>query len=90
MHFLRDCLRRMTTVRFADPATGRVLARLDRGRVTSLAPTVAETDTIVHRVLTNLGGIPSDVKVDHACEVLRMDEARTLGAWGSGAHTSSR
>lgn len=85
MRFLRDCLRRMITIRFAEQGTGRVLARLDRGRVTGLAPALAEADPIVHRVLTELGVIRMDATLGDAGEVLIPSQARTLGAWGERA-----
>jgi hypothetical protein len=82
MRFLRDCLRRMTTVRFADHVTGRVHARLENGRLTSLDPDLADAAPAVHRVLTALGAIrPADATQD-AGEVLRVNGACTLGAWG--------
>jgi hypothetical protein len=81
MRFLRDCLRRMTTIRFADHASGRVLARLDHGRLTGLAPAGADDGTI-RRVLTALGTLRNPVPFDDVGEVLRPSEARTLGDWG--------
>ncbi len=90
MRFLRDCLRRMTTVRFADHESGRVLARLDRGRITCLAPALAEYDPMIYRVLTDLEAIPVGTKFDNVCEVLRVDEARTLGTWGLEIPASSQ
>ncbi|WP_082513932.1 hypothetical protein [Methylobacterium sp. Leaf465] len=82
MRFLRDCLRRMTTIRFADHATGRVLARLDSGRLTSLVPTLAEADPVVHRVLTGLGVIRQAEANAGSSEALQVSGACTLGAWG--------
>ncbi|MCJ2033995.1 zeta toxin family protein [Methylobacterium sp. J-068] len=80
MRFLRDCVRRMTTIRFADHATGRVLARLDQGRLTSLALEGIDGG-VIGGVLTALGLRPTAPVAD-AGEVLRRRDARTLGAWG--------
>ncbi|MET3693697.1 hypothetical protein ABID43_003248 [Methylobacterium goesingense] len=84
MRFLRDCIRRMTTIRFADHQTGRVLARLERGRLASLAPEAADGGTI-RRLLTDLRVPPAAGTIQDDGEVLAVAEARTLGAWGPAA-----
>ena len=78
IRFLRDCLRRMTTIRFADHASGRVLARIDRGRLTGLATDGAA----IHPVLTALDLLPTAKPVATCDETLCGRQARTLGAWG--------
>ncbi|MGU3358850.1 hypothetical protein ACLBWX_00795 [Methylobacterium sp. M6A4_1b] len=85
MRFLRDCLRRMTTIRFADHATGRVLAHLENGRLARLAPMLAGADPIVHRVLAALCVLSSAEATVDTSEALRVSEACTLGAWGEDA-----
>lgn len=80
MRFLRDCLRRMTTIRFADHATGRVLARLDHGRLTGLE----EDAAAIHGVLAALELLPTARPVATCAETLCQRQARTLGAWGQG------
>jgi hypothetical protein len=84
MRFLRDCIRRMTTIRFADHQTGRVLARLERGRLASLAPEAVDGGTI-RRLLTDLRVPPAAGTIQDDGEVLSVAEARTLGAWGPSA-----
>lgn len=81
MRFLRDCIRRMSTIRFADHATGRVLARLERGRLASLASDDAEAGPI-RGVLTALGLLRAADRIGDDGEILRVRDARTLGAWG--------
>ncbi|MFD1302657.1 zeta toxin family protein [Methylobacterium marchantiae] len=92
MGFLRDCVRRMTTIRFADHATGRVYARLDRGRLSNLAtdivPRSAE-DPDLQAALVAMG-VPVDRSgplsaVPQPDEWLRPGEAPTLGRWGNAA-----
>jgi hypothetical protein len=84
MRFLRDCIRRMTTIRFAEHATGRVIARLDRGRLTSLAPS-ATNDDVIRQALEALSLLRATDRIADAGEVLSMHGACTLGAWGSAA-----
>lgn len=85
MRFLRDCLRRMTIIRFADHATGRVLAHLENGRLASLAPMLAEAAPMVHQVLTALDVLSSAEATVDTGEALRIKGACTLGAWGEDA-----
>lgn len=86
--FLRDCIRRMTTVRFADSTTGRVYARLDRGRLTSLAEDVVvrsagEPDLEAALIAMGVAGhVPVVPRPD---EILRPEQTQTLGEWGDPA-----
>jgi hypothetical protein len=83
--FLRACLDRIPTVRFARAETGQVFLRLERGRVTGIAPAGladfvagpegAATWAALARP-ADLAGIPT---VD---ETLDPAHEPTLGAWG--------
>ncbi|MDP4004464.1 hypothetical protein [Methylobacterium sp. NEAU K] len=85
--FLRDCLRRMATVRFAQAETGRVFVRLDRGRITGLdRAALAEAgdgpDWAAARAVI---GIPADRSgIPDLDETVDPVEEPTLGAWGPG------
>lgn len=84
--FLRDCVRRMTTVRFADHATGRVYARCDGGRLTRLdraAARRAEHDPDLRAALAAMGAADGAVDLTDGAEVLCHDDGRTLGSWGA-------
>ncbi|NEU12675.1 hypothetical protein G3T14_11060 [Methylobacterium sp. BTF04] len=88
MDFLRACLRRMTTVRFADHATGRVYARFDRGHLTSLDPAtlgLAQVEPDIGAALIAMGIRGTTPTVPDSNESLRPAEAQTLGSWGEGA-----
>ena len=83
--FLRECLRRMGTVRFADSETGRVFARLDRGRLAGLDPNglaSASGGEDVAAALPLIGWPNAADGVPGIDEWLRADEEPTLGAWG--------
>lgn len=85
--FLRDCVRRMTTVRFADHATGRVYARCDGGRLTSLdraAARRAEHDPDLRAALAAMGAADGAVDPADGAEILCHADGRTLGSWGPG------
>jgi len=84
--FLRECLRRMATIRFVQAETGRAILRLDRGKITglngdALAAVEAGPDWDATRALINIpvetAGLPL---LD---ETLYPAEQPTLGAWGS-------
>lgn len=83
--FLRDCVKRMTTIRFADHATGRVYARVDRGRLTALAadaPARADADADLAAALSAMGVSKSGAPTVEPEEDLRPSDAQTLGEWG--------
>ena len=75
MRFLRDCLRRMTTIRFADHATGRVLAHLERR-----APDEPSADA-------RRGGPDGAIGVLTALDVLRRRRGPWTTARSSGQAT---
>lgn len=82
--FLRDCLRRMETIRFADHADGRVYARFDKGRLTGLdraAVARAQWGDDVREAMA-AAGLMSDAIVAAPDEILRPRDAQTLGCWG--------
>jgi len=84
--FLRECLRRMTAIRFVQAETGRAILRLDRGRITgldsaALAALADESDWMAARALI---GLPDDLAaIPILDETLRPADQPTLGAWGS-------
>lgn len=83
--FLRACLKRMTTIRFADHGTGRVYARLDAGRLTSLAPEILERarrDRTIAAALAAMGIGEASRGVGDTGEILRRVGSATLGSWG--------
>ncbi len=88
--FLRACLHRMTTIRFADFDTGRVYARLDQGRLTSLAPEIlarARQDRTIAAALAAMGIGDASHGVGDAGEVLCRAGSATLGSWGEAPET---
>ncbi|WP_375407976.1 hypothetical protein [uncultured Methylobacterium sp.] len=90
--FLRDCVRRMTTVRFADHATGRVYARCDGGRLTSLdraAARRAEHDPDLRVALAAMGAADGALDPADGAEILCHADGRTLGSWGTGQAPSA-
>ncbi|MEH3118035.1 MAG: hypothetical protein PGN25_10700 [Methylorubrum populi] len=83
--FLREALRRLAVVCFADRRSGRVFARFERGRLTGLDPAglaAARADAETARALT-AAGIP-----ERAGGLPPLDDVScpagtaTLGAWG--------
>ena len=89
--FLRAILRRIATVRFAEPATGRVVARfeggrlagLDRPRLDALRADPARDPAMAEALAA--AGLFSDMAA--ACpdldETLCPESAATLGDWGA-------
>ncbi|MGU3540753.1 hypothetical protein, partial [Methylobacterium sp. A54F] len=85
--FLRQCVRRLATVRFADHATGQVYARVDGGRFTCLDRALfarAQADPDAAAGLAAAGGSGAPDAPDHPGERLRREATHTLGAWGAG------
>ncbi|KAB1073359.1 DEAD/DEAH box helicase family protein [Methylobacterium planeticum] len=85
--FLRQCARRMATIRFAEHATGRVYASLDRGRLTcrdGAAYARALADPDVRAAFSAIGGdrLCDEAPPAAASENISRDETETLGAWG--------
>jgi hypothetical protein len=83
--FLRACLRRMGVIRFVQAETGRVILRLDRGRVSALDPVAlaAASDDPEWAAARALIGVPTDLNVCPVIdEVLCPADTPTLGAWG--------
>jgi hypothetical protein len=82
--FLRDCVRKMTTIRFADHADGRVYARFDGGILTSLdraSVSRARWRDDVGRAMAAMG-LMSDAVVPEPDEILHPRGTQTLGCWG--------
>lgn len=80
--FLRQCARRLSCVRFAEQATGRVYARLEGGRLVCLdravfARMLADPDT--RAAFAALGANPPDAGAEPD---LDRADTHTLGAWG--------
>ncbi|GJE82965.1 zeta toxin family protein [Methylorubrum thiocyanatum] len=86
--FLREALRRLSVVRFAERETGRVFARFEHGRLVGLDAAglaAACRDTGTARALA-AAGLPERADgVPPLEEVLRPVETSTLGAWGPAA-----
>jgi hypothetical protein len=83
--FLRACLRRMGVIRFVQAETGRVILRLDRGRLSALDPVAlaAASDDPEWAAARALIGVPTDSQVCPVIdEVLCPADTPTLGAWG--------
>ena len=84
--FLRDCLRRIATVRFVQAETGRVFLRLERGAVTGLDPDGlrAAGDGPEMAAALALVRMP-DGTVPALDETLEPAQEPTLGAWGQAS-----
>ena len=84
--FLRDCLRRIATVRFVHAGTGRVFLRLERGQVTGLDPDglSAAGDGPEMAAALALVGMPRGT-LPTLDETLQPALEPTLGAWGKPA-----
>ncbi|CAA2103467.1 hypothetical protein MBUL_02210 [Methylobacterium bullatum] len=88
MSFLSDCVRRMTTIRFADHGTGRVYARLESGRLSHLAADVVSRATEapdLHAALAAMGVADQCPDFEEPGEWLRPEDTHTLGRWGDAA-----
>ncbi|WP_232631015.1 hypothetical protein [Methylobacterium sp. Leaf118] len=85
--FLRAILRRIATVRFAEPATGRVVARFEGGRLAGLDRPRLEAlraDPAMAEALAAAGlGSESAATCPDLDEVVRPEHAATLGDWGA-------
>ncbi|CAO4166820.1 zeta toxin family protein [Methylorubrum aminovorans] len=83
--FLREVLRRLAVVRFADRETGRVFARFEQGRLlgldrAGLAAALSEAGTA--QALSAVGLRERTDEVPPLDESLSPSETSTLGAWG--------
>ncbi|CAA2140637.1 hypothetical protein [Methylobacterium bullatum] len=90
MSFLRDCVRRMTTIRFADHGTGRVYARLESSRLSHLsadAVSRAAEDPDLHAALALMGVADQCPAIAEPGEWLRPEDTHTLGRWGDAARS---
>ncbi|GJD68241.1 hypothetical protein [Methylobacterium gnaphalii] len=84
--FLRDCLSRLSSVRFAEQGTGRVFARFENRRLTGLDRAVFDRvceDGEMRAAVTAAGLNPSQADAAAMTETLHCSEASTLGAWGN-------
>lgn len=85
--FLREVLRRLAIVRFAERGTGRVFARFESGRLVgldraSLAAAWADPETA--RALAMIGIPREGGDLPPVTDILSPAETATLGAWGPG------
>ncbi|ACL59686.1 hypothetical protein [Methylobacterium nodulans] len=84
--FLRACARQMRVIRFADPATGRVYARLERGVLRAadrpLFLRVLQDPECRAAFAAIAEGPPEACPDGAAAEILCRAETHTLGAWG--------
>ncbi|MBB2962783.1 hypothetical protein [Methylobacterium sp. R2-1] len=83
--FLREVLRRLAVVRFAERETGQVFARFERGRLLGLdraGLAAALTDAGTARALAAAGLPKQTDNVPPLNEKLCPAETSTLGAWG--------
>ncbi|WP_238296519.1 zeta toxin family protein, partial [Methylobacterium soli] len=88
--FLRQCARRMATIRFAEHGSGRVYASLDRGRLTCRDGTAyarALADPDMRAAFAAIGGdrLGEEALPTAPSEIINRDETETLGAWGDRA-----
>ncbi|MCP1535348.1 zeta toxin family protein [Methylorubrum extorquens] len=86
--FLREALRQVAVVRFADRASGRVFARFESGRLVGLDPAglaAACREAGTARALAATGLTEETEGIAPLDEVLCPDETSTLGAWGPEA-----
>ena len=86
--FLRDCLRRIATVRFVQAGTGRVFLRLERGRVAGLDPDgllAARDGTEMEAALALVAMPAGPAGIPPIDETLSPAREPTLGAWGPAA-----
>ena len=84
--FLRQCARRLRSVRFAEAGSGRVYARFEAGRIACLdraafARACADPDT--RAALAAFGADPSEAAMPAGvpAEILSQERTVTLGAW---------
>ncbi|GJE54798.1 MULTISPECIES: hypothetical protein [Methylobacterium] len=85
--FLRDCVGRLASVRFAERSTGRVFARFERSRLVGLDRDVYAavcTDDGMRDALLAAGLPAGVIDVAGISETLCAAEISTLGAWGRG------
>ncbi|WP_375456883.1 hypothetical protein [uncultured Methylobacterium sp.] len=92
--FLRQCARRLRAIRFADPATGRVYARLDAGRLTCLDPAMLDracADPETRAALAAVGAERPEAipRCEAPAEVLARERTETLGAWSERTRAAS-
>lgn len=84
--FLRACLKRLASVRFAERETGRVYARFDGAKLTTVDRAVLariNEDAATRGALLAVG-LPHDGgEAVTTSETLRPTDTSTLGAWGS-------
>jgi len=85
--FLRECVRRLPAVNFADRETGRVYARTESGQLAWTEPELLaqamndpETRAGIQAVAPDA---PGHAAPRHAAEILQADRFHTLGQWGS-------
>ncbi|WP_407530678.1 hypothetical protein [Methylobacterium oryzisoli] len=93
--FLRQCARRMRVIRFAEPQTGRVYARLDGGTLRCLDPALfaAALDDPETQAAFAAVASPRDLAqalADPAPpEVLDPSDTHTLGEWAARPSTAA-
>ncbi|MFE1601113.1 hypothetical protein [Methylobacterium sp. ID0610] len=84
--FLRACARTMRVIRFADPATGRVYARFERGHLRTadraLFRQVLATPEGQAAFAAIAEGPPETCPDGAEAETIGRAESHTLGAWG--------
>ena len=85
--FLRECVRRLPAVNFADRATGRVYARTESGQLAwtdaeALARAAENAETRAG-LLAVVPEATSYTGPKRPAEVLRADRFHTLGQWGA-------
>lgn len=86
--FLRECLARLSSVRFAEQRTGRVFARFEHKRLIGLDRAILDRvceDDEMRAALLAAGLDPDWPDVPPIEETLRCSETSTLGLWGGGA-----
>ena len=84
--FLRQCARRLRSVRFAEAGSGRVYARFEAGRLTCLDRAAFArgcADPQTHAALAAFGADPLEATpcAEAPAEILSQARTETLGAW---------
>ena len=93
--FLKDCVRRIPAVNFAEPESGRVYARLERGTWTyrdeaACARVCADGDAKAGLEAIGFGDDIVAGSTGEAPPPLVREDAHTLGAWGGEAEARLR
>ncbi|HSD44582.1 MAG TPA: hypothetical protein VLD36_22290 [Burkholderiales bacterium] len=90
--FLRECIRRLAAVNFADRETGRIYARMESGRLAwtdpgALARAMRDAETRAG-ILAVAPEAPQHAGPARPIETIRAEQFHTLGRWGGAISRS--